>query len=46
MRRWLRADVLSLDAKETSVILDKTTKAANDILKVHYSIKIINDKHS
>nr|XP_011468296.1 PREDICTED: protein RST1 isoform X3 [Fragaria vesca subsp. vesca] len=33
MRRWLRADILFFDAKVSSVILDKTTKAASDILK-------------
>ncbi|XP_015879308.3 protein RST1 isoform X2 [Ziziphus jujuba] len=33
LRRWLRADIMCLDAKAPSVILDKTTKAANDILK-------------
>lgn len=35
MRRWLRADVLSFDAKVPSIVIDKTTKAASDILKVH-----------
>ncbi|XP_050381377.1 protein RST1 isoform X2 [Argentina anserina] len=33
MRRWLRADVMSFDAKASSVALDKTSKAASDILK-------------
>ncbi|XP_062010189.1 protein RST1 isoform X1 [Rosa rugosa] len=33
MRRWLRADILSFDAKVSSIVLDKTTKAASDILK-------------
>ncbi|XP_062106921.1 protein RST1 isoform X2 [Humulus lupulus] len=33
MLRWLRADILFIDAKAPSISLDKTTKAANDILK-------------
>ncbi|GAV70241.1 DUF3730 domain-containing protein [Cephalotus follicularis] len=33
VRRWMRANVLSLDAKGPSVMLDRTSKAANDILK-------------
>lgn len=33
MRRWMRANTLSLDAKSPSVVIDKTLKAANDILK-------------
>ncbi|XP_024029477.1 protein RST1 isoform X2 [Morus notabilis] len=33
VRRWLRADILFFDAKAPSISLDKTTKAANDILK-------------
>ncbi|KAI5341216.1 hypothetical protein L3X38_020490 [Prunus dulcis] len=33
VRRWVRADVLSFDAKVPSVLLDKTAKAASDILK-------------
>jgi len=35
MRRWIRANISSLDAKAPSVSLDKTSKAATDILKVH-----------
>ncbi|XP_024185761.2 protein RST1 isoform X2 [Rosa chinensis] len=34
MRHWLRADILSFDAKVSSIVLDKTTKAASDILKL------------
>ncbi|XP_020534243.1 protein RST1 isoform X3 [Jatropha curcas] len=33
IRRWMRANILSLDAKAASVALDKTSKAANMILK-------------
>ncbi|KAJ4834185.1 hypothetical protein Tsubulata_018875 [Turnera subulata] len=33
MSRWMRANILSLDAKRTSVVSDKTSKAANGILK-------------
>ncbi|KAF4381599.1 hypothetical protein F8388_021227 [Cannabis sativa] len=33
MQRWLRADILYVDAKAPSISLEKTTKAANDILK-------------
>ncbi|XP_048128123.1 protein RST1 [Rhodamnia argentea] len=33
MRRWIRANMLSLDAKVSSVALDKPSKAAHDILK-------------
>ncbi|KAH0984880.1 hypothetical protein GBA52_012057 [Prunus armeniaca] len=33
VRRWVRADVLSFDAKVSSVLVDKTAKAASDILK-------------
>ncbi|GLU02102.1 hypothetical protein SLE2022_193690 [Rubroshorea leprosula] len=32
VRRWMRADILSIEAK-LPAILDKTSKAANDILK-------------
>lgn len=35
IRRWIRANVLSLNAKVTTIVLDKTSKAANNILKVH-----------
>ncbi|KAF2308488.1 hypothetical protein GH714_009950 [Hevea brasiliensis] len=34
MRRWMRASLLSLDAKAPSVVLDKTSKAANNILRI------------
>ncbi|KAK9272918.1 hypothetical protein L1049_003297 [Liquidambar formosana] len=34
MRRWMRAIILSLDAKSPSIVLDRTSKAASDILKV------------
>ncbi|XP_043808563.1 protein RST1 isoform X3 [Manihot esculenta] len=34
MRRWMRASLLLLDAKAPSVALDKTSKAANNILKI------------
>ncbi|XVE84015.1 hypothetical protein DITRI_Ditri16bG0134800 [Diplodiscus trichospermus] len=33
VRRWMRANILSIDAKVSVVISDKTSKAANDILK-------------
>lgn len=33
MRRWIRANMLSLDAKVSSVALDRPSKAAHDILK-------------
>lgn len=44
MRRWLRADILFFDAKAPSINVDKTTKAANDILKVQYLLKKIKNK--
>ncbi|XP_028051437.1 protein RST1-like [Camellia sinensis] len=34
MQRWLRACVTFLDAKAPSTVLDKTSKAANGILKI------------
>lgn len=34
MRRWIRANMLSLDVKVSSVALHKPSKAAHDILKV------------
>lgn len=34
MRRWMRAYVLLLDAKLQTAVLDKTPKAAMEILKV------------
>ncbi|KAF7819538.1 protein RST1 isoform X1 [Senna tora] len=33
MRRWMRACIFSYDAKAQSAVLDKTSKAASDILK-------------
>ncbi|KAB2610199.1 protein RST1-like [Pyrus ussuriensis x Pyrus communis] len=33
VRRWLGADILSFDTQVSSVVLDKTAKAASDILK-------------
>uniref|UniRef100_A0A2P2K6W6 Protein RST1 isoform X1 n=1 Tax=Rhizophora mucronata TaxID=61149 RepID=A0A2P2K6W6_RHIMU len=33
MGRWIRANVLCLDTKASAIASDKTTKAANDILK-------------
>ncbi|KAM1491327.1 hypothetical protein PS1_023795 [Malus domestica] len=33
VRRWLGADILSFDNQISSVVLDKTAKAASDILK-------------
>ncbi|KAA8530205.1 hypothetical protein F0562_004914 [Nyssa sinensis] len=33
MQRWMRAHIMFLDAKASSSVLDKTSKAANDILK-------------
>ncbi|XP_068334570.1 protein RST1 [Pyrus communis] len=33
VRRWLRADISSFDTKVSAVVLDKTAKAASDILK-------------
>ncbi|KAK4603584.1 hypothetical protein RGQ29_012198 [Quercus rubra] len=33
MQRWIRADILYFDAKSPTIILDKSSKAANDILK-------------
>lgn len=38
MRRWIRADILYFDAKSPTIILDKSSKAANDILKVVYHL--------
>ncbi|KAL0351037.1 UNVERIFIED_CONTAM: protein RST1 [Sesamum radiatum] len=34
MQRWLRSCTMVLEAKEDRALLDKTSKAANDILKV------------
>jgi hypothetical protein len=34
MRRWVKAYILSYDAKAPLSVLDKTSKAASDILKV------------
>ncbi|MCI23487.1 putative resurrection protein, partial [Trifolium medium] len=34
MRRWVKAYILSYDAKAQLSVLDKTSKAASDILKV------------
>lgn len=34
VQRWMRAYISSYDAKAESAILDKTSKAASDILKV------------
>lgn len=36
MQRWMRANISSFNAKAPTTILDKTSKAANAILKVHY----------
>ncbi|XWS44143.1 hypothetical protein CRYUN_Cryun15aG0019200 [Craigia yunnanensis] len=33
VRRWMRANILSIDAKVSVIVSDKTSKAANDILK-------------
>lgn len=38
MQRWIRADILYFDAKSSTIILDKSSKAANDILKVVYHL--------
>ncbi|XP_022750551.1 protein RST1 isoform X3 [Durio zibethinus] len=34
VRRWMRANILSIDAKVLVIVSDKTSKAASDILKV------------
>ncbi|XP_010248610.1 PREDICTED: protein RST1 [Nelumbo nucifera] len=34
MQRWMRAVVMFIDAKAPSSVLDKTSKAANDIFKI------------
>lgn len=41
MQRWIKATVLSIGAKAESVVMDRTTKAANDILKVHQFLMLI-----
>ncbi|XVF58011.1 hypothetical protein PTKIN_Ptkin07bG0028200 [Pterospermum kingtungense] len=33
VRRWMRANILSIDSKVSAIVSDKTSKAANDILK-------------
>lgn len=33
IQRWMRANIMLLDAKSSSTLVDKTSKAANDILK-------------
>lgn len=38
MRRWMKAYILSYDAKALLSVLDKTSKAASDILKVKFSV--------
>lgn len=35
MQRWLRSCIMVLEAKAHRTVLDKTLKAASDILKVH-----------
>lgn len=37
-RRWMKAYILSYDAKALLSVLDKTSKAASDILKVKFSV--------
>ncbi|XP_021298973.1 protein RST1 isoform X2 [Herrania umbratica] len=34
VRRWMRANILSIDAEVSVMVSDKTSKAANDILKI------------
>lgn len=38
MRRWVKAYIMSYDAKAQLSVLDKTSKAASDILKVKICI--------
>lgn len=37
-RRWMKAYTLSYDAKAQTSVLDKTSKAASDILKVRFGV--------
>lgn len=37
MQRWMRSCITLLDANSHYTVLDKTSKAANDILKVQYA---------
>lgn len=34
VQRWMKANILSIDSKVPVTVSDKTSKAANDILKV------------
>jgi len=38
MRRWVKAYIMSYDAKAQLSVLDKTSKAASDILKVNICV--------
>lgn len=38
MRRWVKSYIMSYDAKAQLSVLDKTSKAASDILKVNICV--------
>lgn len=40
MERWLKSEVLSSDVRDTVVISEKTSKAANEILKVPVAVAL------
>lgn len=41
MERWLNSEVLSTDVRDTVVISGKTSKAANEILKVPIAVALL-----
>ena len=42
MERWLRSSIMVLEAKAHLTVLDKTSKAATDMLKVHYTYIVVS----
>lgn len=41
MERWIKSEVLSSDVRDTAVISEKTSKVANEILKVHVAVALL-----
>lgn len=46
MERWLKSSSMVLDAKAHLTVLDKTSKAATDILKVHCTCLLLSLWHT
>lgn len=42
MKRWLRSSIMVLEAKAHLTVLDNTSKAATDILKVHCTCLLLS----